>query len=184
VSREHFISLIGKIKKHPWLCDAWIIYIGERNTGIVSATHGEILSNIAPKSYSIRDEKAKDAGVWTDKAKKSRYGDHAREIFMMERIRYAKELIVLGTKTEEIVERQTDMRIELYKQVQRIQPTISGNQGDTALEFNSWSGKLDANGKKDPTINDDVAFSLFMGMYYALQFINQLITNIDYTLFR
>jgi hypothetical protein len=173
---QRFLDFLSEIRKHPWLKDAFIIYIGERNTGQVSASHGTVIAEMFKGNF-VRDPDKPDAGVWTTRERKVEYLDVSRDQIARRGLRFLKDCIVICERTEKPATRFIEMKKELFRQLYRIKPLASRTGADYTPAFVSWSGKLGEDGKPSPDLNDDLAFAFFLCMYWMIQDVSGRLPN-------
>lgn len=145
----------------------------------MSASHAAFL-NTLDRTHSIRDKSDRvDPGVWTDKNRKRDYKTAAQKALCHDRVVFLKDFIVF----DEGEARRKKVETELIKQFQRARPTCTTNSSDTTPGFQSWSAKLDGQGKFDPTANDDIVFAFCMAVYWMEKFIMGAIDTVQYEMF-
>lgn len=168
--RQRFIDFLEQVRLHPFLKDAWIIYIGESNTGQVSASHGVVIQEMDKADY-IKDELAQDAGVWTTRERKVAYLVSAREEFSRRGLPFIKDPVILSDDTMSEESRYDWLHKQLFKQIRRVKPIASMNNSQMTPTFESWSAKMGEDGKPSKTLNDDLVFALFMTIFWMTKFL-------------
>jgi len=177
-----FRSFVALIRSNDNFCNSYIIYIGEKNTGLQSSCH-EFVLETTHSHYVIRDKPEDRAGVWTSKIAKPRYALALRTELTMGALVFMKSFLVVGTTEKNKLKRQLFLLQEFFSQLLRCRPTQDPNVKDTASGTISWSGKLNAEGKRDSTLNDDIVLTLAMGIWWAKRFMMKAIVGVDYTQF-
>lgn len=158
------------IRCHKWLRKAKIIYVGERNTGQVSASHGCLIREIENADF-LRDKCKPDAGVWTTKERKIEYLKTMNDILSRRGMRFLSDLIVVPDPHEKEANKRADMIKLLVQQLYNIQPIRSKNNSELVPTYETWSGKVGPDGKIDPKKNDDSAFATMMGCHWQAAYI-------------
>jgi hypothetical protein len=169
---------LEQIRLHPFLKNAWIIYIGESNTGQVSASHGVVISEMDKADY-IKDELAQDAGVWTTRERKVAYLVAAREEISRQGLPFIKDCVVLGDETASEEVRFEWLHKETFRQMRRVKPIASMNNSQMTPTFESWSAKLGEDGRPSKTLNDDIVFALFMAIFWMSKFLAGELTEMN-----
>lgn len=124
-----------------------------------------------------------DPGVWTDKNRKRDYKTAAQSALCRDSVLFMEDMIVFPEKGYSIEDKRAKLEGELMKQFSRARPTCANNTSDTIPGFQSWSAKLDGQGKFDPNANDDIVFAFCMVVYWMGRFITGSIDTVDYQKF-
>lgn len=179
-SDSAFLALVNKIKTHPWLEKATIIYIGESNTGDVSGRHAAMLRKI-DNTYSLKDKAERvNPGVWTDKYRKRDYANALTQALCHEAIVFLDDLITNEPETGTVEKKREQLKDEFLKQAYRARPTVARTTADMVPSFQSWSAKLDNNGKFDENANDDILFAATMTTHWMnMHIIGQIANNTE-----
>ena len=180
-SRRNFHAFIHKLRSHPWLKKAWIIYLGEGNTGDTSASHATILQTFE-RTHSVRgSDKRPDAGVYTDKYKKNDYKVALQKALSHDQVVFLNDFVVLDEHNPEL--RRTTLSSQLTNQFDRARPICAKNNKDMAPSYWGWSAKLDERGNFDETANDDILLGLGIAVYWAERFLMGTIDTVNYEQF-
>lgn len=133
------------------------------------------------KADFVRDDHKPDAGVWTTKERKLQYLNCAQNELSRRAMKFMNDMIVITGHNETEEERRHDMKKEFIFQLRRIQPVRSIKNTELIPTFQTWSGKIGADGKPDPTMNDDIAFSFFLCLFWMMEFIKKRIDGMNLT---
>lgn len=174
--KEMLITMMDRMCQIPRFANAWKIYIGERNTGHVSGIHGaEVMGDprYGTKTYSLREKKDRNVGIWTSHDRKIYAAEHFREAMRRRRIIIYEKFIVYNKDNEPVDEYRTKVIRSICSQFRNFLRDPSGK----------LSGKTDIYGKKIADQVDDLAFAAINGVYHAKYFLAKYLNYVDYTVF-
>jgi hypothetical protein len=175
---ELFKSFIRAIRRNPWLSDAWIVFIAERNNGNASGHLSEELTKFQ-KTVSVRQRDDRDYGWWTDNAAKVKYAYTAREVVSLGSLFFMKDMAVGNPFLEENT-RVDFMKKKFFDQMTRYKLLPNKPTTPFARKAITVTGKANEDGKVSEGFNDDLFFTFTMTVHMLRDFYKHQIPDIDY----
>jgi hypothetical protein len=198
---------IEALQRHPWLQGCRVLFIGERNIGVIGAIMNSFdgLRNVIP----LRQTAGKDWGFWTDPYNKVKMSYEGARLLQEGRVCFLDSLVcsnplrlegappmrtsfpqtVLEAR-EDFVQRvpldrlRLETKREFFQQLRRyrflgsLSKTQAGSgAGNPKLIV---SGKVDDAGQRHKGWDDDMVISFCMGEYIWLLLERRMLPGVDY----
>lgn len=151
------------MRRHPFLENSTIVYIGESNTGHVSGWTADKISRVVPNFYAMRDKNEGNPGVFTTADSRE------EQIFAMigcveeSNVLVAEDLIVVGDNDPKLIVEELKSEI---KRMRRIPP----KNGINNRGYRPWSARVDAMGREREMLHDDMLDAFSMAVVYGRKF--------------
>lgn len=175
------LEFVDKLRRHPWLRNAWFIYMCERNTGQV-AGHQAILLKNHRQVYSMHEKAHDMPGVWTDKVRKQDFAHAVRFELESNSICFLTDFVCLPQAGDEQARRKW-LVTELATQMQRARLKPSLNAQNSVSGYVGWDACSRDDGKKDPSLHDDLLLGICINVYFSVRFLHKELAFVDYRVF-
>lgn len=173
-----FDGFISGLKKHPWLKNAYIFLVVERNTGRESQHFDRYLQKYS-NAMSIKQREDREAGWWTHRDTKIKYAFACRQDLIMNSLFYLKDMVCTNPGVEQ-KDKLKRTKKKLYDQMRNYKLLGNTIRDPFATQRETVSGKTNESGKITAGINDDLMFVL-TGLCHMLNlFLQRLLPGITH----
>jgi len=171
------VSFITTLRKHPYLENAFFIFVAERNTGQESGhMAGWVLKQRL--TYCIKQREDRNYGWWTGPNEKMAYAFEARRKLKSNAVFFLKDWVCTNPWVEKPEERHKMTRDKFFEQMNRYRvDEETTKSGGTKSRI---SGKLNAEGKLQKGQNDDLFMTFTFNAAMWDYLINAQVDNVPY----
>ncbi len=178
---------LAALRQHPWLRDANLLFMGERNSGGSVGTILDYMRDI-PRFIPLKQSANKDYGFFTDVRNKTTMVTQAARKVQEGAVFYAKDFVVANPYERERKPflSDADMRLAVQKnfvdQLRRMRFHLSLPKTPHATARMAVSGKLDEEGRPRDGFDDDMAIAFCMNVHVWLLLRQRQIPGLNYGL--
>jgi hypothetical protein len=185
---------LDKLRSDPFLRDAWIILIYEKNTGFEAAHGWKIVEEYQP-SYAVYQKVAEidkamdtidqDPGINTGITLKNEYARILTDALRKRKIYFYVDCVCANPWKRPYESRLESSKTELYRQLTNCRkqlPSMDPSRshlGATAPKV-TWSGKIGHDGKVIHGQNDDLVIALAQCLYWIYRIMQMNYPTIPY----
>jgi len=193
-TEELLKSHLEKLRSDPFLRDAWIILVYEKNTGYEAGHNWKIVNEYQP-AYAVyeklveadkaMDTPNQDPGINTTVFLKNEYAGVLSKALMKKKIYFYTDCVCANPWKRPYETRLETSKTELYRQLANCRkqlPSMDPTRAHlgTMAPRVTWSGKIGHDGKVIHGQNDDLVMALAQCVYWIYRIMQMNYPTIPY----
>jgi hypothetical protein len=178
----YITAFIKALRVHPWLSQAYILFVGEKNSGHDSGHVARPLLEGFKGIIPVKEHENKDYGWWTSNNAKLKYAYSCRYALTMGSVFVMKDCVTVNPWIKGPPDKRIFTYNKLVAQMKRYKPTYTTPTTAFSARKVTVSGKVDEHGKLSSGVNDDLFMTFTMACHFLDEFMYRRIPNLDYDL--